>query len=62
MRALVYHGPEQTSWNTVTDPAIEDPTDAVVRVDATTVCGTDLHILRGDLPDRSYSPGVPAGP
>ncbi|WP_053764161.1 alcohol dehydrogenase catalytic domain-containing protein [Streptomyces sp. AS58] len=49
MHALVYHGPEQISWDTVPDPAIERPTDAIVRVDATTVCGTDLHILRGEL-------------
>ncbi|MEV4230770.1 alcohol dehydrogenase catalytic domain-containing protein [Streptomyces bobili] len=59
MRALVYHGPEQTSWDTVADPAIGDPTDAVVRVDATTICGTDLHILRGDLPE--VKPGTVLG-
>ncbi|MGP4050397.1 alcohol dehydrogenase catalytic domain-containing protein [Streptomyces sp. 2A115] len=59
MRALVYHGPGQISWDTVTDPAIEDPADAVVRVDATTVCGTDLHILRGDLPE--VKPGTVLG-
>ncbi|MDW4911167.1 alcohol dehydrogenase catalytic domain-containing protein, partial [Streptomyces sp. ADMS] len=59
MRALVYHGPEQTSWDTVADPAIEDPTDAVVRIDATTICGTDLHILRGDLPE--VKPGTVLG-
>lgn len=40
MRAFVYHGPEETSWDTVTDPVIEDPTDVIVRVDATTVCAT----------------------
>src|SRR5689334_3690535 len=51
MRALVYHGPGRISWDTVPDPAIEDPADAVVRVGTTTVCGTDLHILRGDLPE-----------
>jgi len=59
MRALVYHGPGQVSWDTVTDAAIEDPTDAVVRVDATTICGTDLHILRGDLPE--VKPGTVLG-
>ncbi|MEU3253731.1 alcohol dehydrogenase catalytic domain-containing protein [Streptomyces sp. NPDC006997] len=59
MRALVYHGPGRISWDTVTDPAIEDPTDAVVRVDATTVCGTDLRILRGDLPE--VKPGTVLG-
>ncbi|EKX64086.1 alcohol dehydrogenase catalytic domain-containing protein [Streptomyces ipomoeae] len=59
MRALVYHSPGQISWDTVTDPGIEDPADAVVRVDATTVCGTDLHILRGDLPE--VKPGTVLG-
>ncbi|MGW4148904.1 alcohol dehydrogenase catalytic domain-containing protein [Streptomyces albogriseolus] len=49
MRALVYHGPGSISWDTVADPVVEDPGDAVVRVETTTVCGTDLHILRGDL-------------
>ncbi|MEU3098774.1 alcohol dehydrogenase catalytic domain-containing protein [Streptomyces sp. NPDC006967] len=51
MRAVVYHGPGRISWDTVMDPAIEDPADAVVRVGTTTVCGTDLQILRGDLPE-----------
>ncbi|MER6015848.1 alcohol dehydrogenase catalytic domain-containing protein [Streptomyces bluensis] len=59
MRALVYHGPEHSSWDTVTDPAIEEATDAIVRVDATTVCGSDLHILRGDLPE--VKPGTILG-
>ncbi|MGW0954239.1 alcohol dehydrogenase catalytic domain-containing protein [Streptomyces sp. NPDC002545] len=51
MRALVYHGPAHASWETVPDPVIEEATDAIVRVDATTVCGTDLHIRRGDFPE-----------
>ncbi|KUO06355.1 alcohol dehydrogenase catalytic domain-containing protein [Streptomyces caeruleatus] len=59
MRALVYHGPEQISWDTAPDPAIEEATDAIVRVDATTVCGSDLHILRGDLPE--VKPGTILG-
>ncbi|MGW0607696.1 alcohol dehydrogenase catalytic domain-containing protein [Streptomyces sp. NPDC002640] len=59
MRALVYHGPGEASWDTVTDPAIEDPRDAVVRVDATTICGTDLHILHGDVPE--VAPGTVLG-
>jgi alcohol dehydrogenase len=50
MRALVYHGPGRRSWEDVPDPAIQDPEDAVVRVDAVTICGTDLHILKGDVP------------
>ncbi|MFF0596367.1 alcohol dehydrogenase catalytic domain-containing protein [Streptomyces antibioticus] len=59
MRALVYHGPGRRSWDTVTDPAIEEPGDAIVRVDATTVCGSDLRILRGDLPE--VKPGTVLG-
>jgi alcohol dehydrogenase len=50
MKALVYHGPGQKSWDEVPDPQLIDPTDAVVQVDTTTICGTDLHILKGDVP------------
>ena len=50
MKALVYHGPGNKSWDEVPDPKLVDPTDAIVRVDATTICGTDLHILKGDVP------------
>ena len=55
MRALVFHGPSRTSWDVVPDPSIIDSTDAVVRVDTTTLCGTDLHILKGDVP--TVTPG-----
>jgi len=51
MKALVYHGPNSRSWDDVPDAAIHEPTDAVVRVDAVTICGTDLHILGGDVPE-----------
>jgi alcohol dehydrogenase len=51
MKALVYHGPDDKSLDDVTDATLIDPTDAVVRVDATTICGSDLHILKGDLPE-----------
>ena len=50
MKALVYHGPGQKSWDDVPDAAIQDATDVVVHVDTTTICGTDLHILAGDVP------------
>ena len=46
----VYHGPGNKSWEEVADPTIQDDTDAIVRVDAATICGTDLHILKGDVP------------
>lgn len=50
MKALVYHGPGNKAWEEVPDVAIKEPTDVVVRVDTTTICGTDLHILKGDVP------------
>ena len=50
MRAIVYHGPGKKDWEEVPDPAIAEDTDAIVRVDAVTICGTDLHILKGDVP------------
>ena len=50
MKALVYHGPGNKAWEHVPDPVVIDSTDAIVRVEATTICGTDLHILKGDLP------------
>jgi alcohol dehydrogenase len=50
MKALVYHGPGSKAWEEVPDPQIIHPTDAVVRVETTTICGTDLHILKGDVP------------
>src|SRR3569833_1493651 len=51
MKALVYYGPGKRTWEDVPDPAVQDPEDAVVRVDGFTICGTDLHILRGDVPE-----------
>ncbi|MGZ4637635.1 MAG: zinc-dependent alcohol dehydrogenase family protein [Actinomycetes bacterium] len=51
MRALVYHGAGQKSWDEVPDPSLEDDFDAIVGVDAATICGTDLHILKGDVPE-----------
>src|SRR3954451_360819 len=50
MRALVYHGPGQKAWEEVAKPTLQADTDAIVRVDAVTICGTDLHILKGDVP------------
>jgi len=50
MKALVYHGPGNKAWEEVPRPTIQTDTDAVVRVDLTTICGTDLHILKGDVP------------
>ncbi|MCX8454884.1 MULTISPECIES: zinc-dependent alcohol dehydrogenase family protein [Paenarthrobacter] len=50
MKALVYDGPGAKAWKEVPDPVIAHPTDAIVRIDTTTICGTDLHILKGDVP------------
>jgi alcohol dehydrogenase len=59
MKALVYHGPGQKAWEDVPDPVIKEPTDVIVRVDSTTICGTDLHILKGDVP--TVQPGTILG-
>ena len=59
MKALVYHGPGQRAWEDVPDPTIQAPTDAIVKIDASTICGTDLHILKGDVP--AVMPGTILG-
>src|SRR5580658_1766617 len=51
MKALVFHGPGSKAWEEVPKPSIQDDTDAIVRVDCTTICGSDLHILKGDVPE-----------
>lgn len=50
MMAMVYHGPGKKSWESVPRPKIDKPTDAVIKLVKTTICGTDLHILKGDVP------------
>jgi alcohol dehydrogenase len=55
MKALVYDGPGKRDWRDVPQPTVLAPTDAIVRVDAVTICGTDLHILKGDVP--TVTPG-----
>jgi len=51
MKALVYHGPGKKSWDEVARPILQAPTDALVKIVKTTICGTDLHILKGDVPE-----------
>ena len=51
MKALVYKGPGQKSWEDVPEPKILQSTDVIVKMVATTICGTDLHILKGDVPE-----------
>ena len=55
MKALVYGGPGKKSWAEVPTPTIKNPTDVIVRLDTTTICGSDLHILKGDVP--AVTPG-----
>ena len=50
MKALVYHGPGQRAWEEKPVPTIRDAGDAIVRITTSTICGTDLHILKGDVP------------
>jgi len=59
MKALVYHGPGERGWDSIGDPTILDPTDIIVRIDTSTICGTDLHILKGDVPETT--PGTILG-
>lgn len=55
MKALVYQSPGQKSWQDMPMPKLAKPTDAIVRITRTTICGTDLHILKGDVP--AVTPG-----
>lgn len=50
MKTLVYHGAGNQSWEDKPDPSIQKPTDVIVKIDRTTICGTDLHIMRGSVP------------
>ena len=51
MNALVYHGPGKKAWEQTPKPVIQETTDVVVKIVKTTICGTDLHIIKGDLPE-----------
>lgn len=59
MKGLVYRGPGQKALEEVPNPRIEQPTDAVVKILRTTICGSDLHILKGDVP--TVKPGTVLG-
>jgi threonine dehydrogenase-like Zn-dependent dehydrogenase len=60
MRAVVWHGKRDVRVDRVPDPRIEEPTDAIVRVTSTAICGSDLHLYtqfgmvmkRGDILDH----------
>src|SRR5476649_1072973 len=51
MKALVYYGPGKKSWEEQPKPELKETTDAVVKILKTTICGTDLHIMKGDMPE-----------
>jgi alcohol dehydrogenase len=50
MKALVYHGAGKKAWEEKPKPVVKESTDAIVKILKTTICGTDLHIMKGDLP------------
>ncbi|NUQ89115.1 MAG: glutathione-dependent formaldehyde dehydrogenase [Glycomyces artemisiae] len=50
MKAVVWHGIGDIRLDEVPDPAVEEPTDAVVRITRSAICGTDLHMVRGTMP------------
>ncbi|HBG23003.1 MAG TPA: alcohol dehydrogenase, partial [Peptococcaceae bacterium] len=59
MKALVYHGPSQISLDDIPVPQIEQPTDAILKVTTSTICGSDIHIIHGYIP--SVHPGTVVG-
>ena len=59
MKALVFHGPQNKNWEEKPKPTLQLPTDAIVKISMTTICGTDLHILKGDVPE--VKPGTILG-
>ena len=59
MKAVVFHGVGDIRLDTVPEPKIKEKTDAIVRITASAICGTDLHMIRGTLPDMK--PGTILG-
>src|SRR5438045_927683 len=55
MKALVYNGANQIALENRAKPTTKSPTDAIVKLSHSTICGTDLHIIKGDVP--SCTPG-----
>ena len=51
MKALVYHGPGLRGWEEAPDPTLQADGDVIVKLTSSTICGTDLHILKGDVPE-----------
>jgi threonine dehydrogenase-like Zn-dependent dehydrogenase len=59
MKAVVWYGIGDIRLDDVPEPAIKEPTDAIVRLTASAICGTDLHFIRGSMPD--LEPGTVLG-
>jgi len=59
MKAVVFHGVGDIRWDDVPDPRIEQPTDAIVRITSSAICGTDLDMVRGTMP--GMKPGTVMG-
>src|SRR3954454_22337432 len=59
MKAVVWHGVGDIRLDEVPDPVIEQPTDAIVRLTASAICGTDLHFVRGTF--SGMKPGTILG-
>ena len=54
MKALTYHGPHKVSVDNVPDPGLEAADDIILRVTATAICGSDLHLYRGKIPGTGH--------
>jgi threonine dehydrogenase-like Zn-dependent dehydrogenase len=59
MKAIVFHGIGDIRLDDVSEPKIEERTDAIVRITASAICGTDLHLVRGTMP--GVKPGTILG-
>ena len=59
MKAVVFHGVGDIRLDDVEEPKIQEPTDAIVRLTSSAICGTDLHMVRGTL--AGVNPGTILG-
>ena len=54
MKALTYHGPHHVQVENVPDPGVEQADDIILRITATAICGSDLHLYRGKIPQVKH--------
>jgi alcohol dehydrogenase len=54
MKALIYHEPVKRNWEEKPKPTFKNPTDAIIRITKTTIYGTELHIMKGDVTCGSW--------